>query len=130
MKVKTTLLIAQVSKNRHVLDDEYFKIYMRNGLFPSRFITTKDEKETLKEMYVQCLNIDFNWLKIDLGDFRVHTNENDERIAEVVYITYIPEILGCVKSGNFLSEKQITEENIHIEEFYERIFERKGKFIL
>lgn len=130
MKIKTTLLIAQISKNKHVLDDEYFKIYLLNKSFPSRFITTKNETETLKELYEPCLNIDFAWLKMDIGDFRICTNNNNERIGEVVYITYIPEILGCIKTGGFFSEKQIKEENIQIEDFYERIFARKGKFII
>ena len=129
MKIKITLLIAQINNKISVQNDNHFKLYLTNdNKFPSKFITTKDEKETLFEISQKFFRLDPSWAKKDLVDFRIVLDDNKEKIAEVVYISYIPEILGVLKSGKFLSESEIKQENIQIEEFYEKIYAQKGKF--
>lgn len=129
MKIKITLLLGQIDKRRSINDESYFKLHLTNkNEFPSRLIHSKDEKQTLREICEEYFNIDFDWLKIHIADFRILTI-NNERIGEVVYITYVPEILGIVKSGKLVSESYLKEQNINIEDFYGQIFTRKGKFI-
>lgn len=129
MKIKITLLLAQIDKKRSIADEGYFKIYLNNqNEFPSKLLYSKDEKETLKQISDNYFNIDFEWLKINIADFRV-LDINGERIGEVVYITYVPEILGIIKSGKLVSESYLKEQNINIEDFYGQIFTKKAKFI-
>lgn len=129
MKIKLTLLVAQINNKISVQNDNHFKIYLTpDNKFPSKLLTTKDEKETLAEIHQKFFNLDPSWSKKDLADFRVILDDNNEKIAEVVYISYIPEILGILKSGKFLSETEIKQEKIQIEEFYEKIYAQKGKF--
>jgi len=129
MKIKLTLLVAQINNKISVQNDNHFKIYLTAAnKFASKFLTTKDEKETLVEIHQKFFNLDPGWSKKDLADFRVILDDNNEKIAEVVYISYIPEILGILKSGKFLSETEIKQEKIQIEEFYEKIYAQKGKF--
>lgn len=130
MKIKVTLLIAQCDNKKSIHDDNFFKIFFtKKNTFPFKWISSKNEKQTLKEVSESCLRIDFDWMKKELADFRVMKDDEGNLIAEVVYISYIPEILGILKSGKFLTETEIIESKIELDEFYAEIFSRRGRSI-
>lgn len=130
MKIKITLLIAQCDNKRSIHDENFFKIFFtKKNTFPYKYISSKNEKETLKEVCESCLRLDFEWMKKELADFRIIGDSGGNLMAEVVYISYIPEILGILKSGKFLTETEIIESKIEVDEFYAEIFSRRGRSI-
>lgn len=130
MKIKITLLIGQCDNKKSIHSDEFFKIYLtKNDQFPSKWISSKDEKQTLKEIVESYLKLDFEWMKKELADFRIVKDKDGNLTAEVVYISYIPEILGILKSGKFLTETELIESKIEVDEFYAEIFSRRGRSI-
>ena len=89
MKVKITFIILKKDNNVGLASDSYLKVYLDDEyLFPSKYISTKNEYETLKEISECYLNIEFDWIKKDLFSFEVLNNEE----CEVVYVACLPQI--------------------------------------
>lgn len=130
MKVRITLLLAQCDTKKSVKDENFFKIFLtKDNSFPCRFISSKNEKETLKELFETYFKVDYEWAKKELADFRVVKDNDGNAIAEVVYISYIPEVLGILKSGKLVTENEIIESEIELDDFYVQIFTRRGRSI-
>ena len=120
MKVKLTLVLLQYNKNLNYLNDNYLKVYFDDDYnLPSQLVSTKNEKETLKELCLKHFEIDFGWLEKNIYDFRI-VNNNGDITAEAVYIIHVPEIIGAIKNGSLLSFSKINEKQIELDTFYER----------
>lgn len=131
MKVKITLLLAQCNTKKTFRDEDYFKIYLTDkNKFPCKFVSSsKNEKQTLKEICQKHFKIDYEWMKKELMDFRIIKDPDGNLISEVVYITYVPEVLGMLKNGKLMTENEVIESKIELEDFYADIFSKRGRSI-
>jgi hypothetical protein len=126
MKVKLTLVLLQFNKHVNYLSENYLKVYFDDDYnLPSQLVSTKDEKETLKELCLKHFEIDFGWLEKNIYDFRI-VNNNGDITAEAVYIIHVPEIVGAIKNGSLLSFSKINEKQIKLDPFYERAITGAG----
>lgn len=108
-------------------NENYWKIFFTSdNKLPGRFTGTRTEAETLKDICEEYFKLDYNWLVKTLADFRIYKN-NHEMVAEAVYIINVPEIIGMKKKGKLLSFKEINNQNIKVDSFYERIFTQSGR---
>ena len=127
MKVKISLVAIQYNKQRSYISDNYTKIFFTNdNKIPSIIASTKDEKETLKQLFSRHFKVDYKWFEKQLFGFRL-INNNGEMTAESVYITCTPEVIDAEKDGRFLTFSQIHEKQIKLEQFYERAITGVGK---
>lgn len=103
---------------------QFFQIYLTEDMnFPQVYMSTKNEKETSRELFNKYFHLSFDWMKVDLSGFR-RLNQNE---VEVVYSAYMPEVLGANKSGQFFSEQALTEFNIEIDSYYEELLSRRSR---
>jgi|TARA_X000001382_G_C3070500_1_gene147301 hypothetical protein len=124
MKVKITYIILKKDINARVTDDSHLKVYLDdNYSFPFRYISTKSEYETLKEISDKHLNIEFDWIKKDLFSFEVLDNQE----CEVVYLGYVPHVSDAEKTGSFYSLRELSDIGIDLKTNYERAIFRRGK---
>ena len=62
MKVKITFIVLKKDNIIRFSNDNYLKVYLdKDYNFPSKYISTKDEYETLKEICNEHLNIEFDF---------------------------------------------------------------------
>jgi len=95
MKVKITYIILKKDNNVNVTSSNYLKVYLDDdNNFPSGYISTKNEHETLKEISDQHLYVDFDWIKKDLFSFEVLNNQE----CEVLYVACLPQISDAEKN--------------------------------
>lgn len=126
MKVKITLVLLQFNKNLSFSNENYIKVYFTDDYeLPSQLVSTKDEKETLKEICLKHFEIDFGWLEKTIYDFRI-INNNGNMMAEAVYIIHVPEIIGAIKNGSLLSFSKIKQKQIKLDSFYEKAITGSG----
>jgi hypothetical protein len=127
MKVKLTVIAIQHNRPLGYSDGEYIKIFFtEENKLPSVFVSTKNEKETLKGLFSEYFNVDYGWFEKEIFDFRIVSND-DGAFAESVYITYTPEVINMEKSGKFLTFQQMYDKNIELENFYESAITGSGK---
>lgn len=120
MIVNITLIVVQYNNNLRYDNDNHTKIYFTDdNTFPSAVASSKDEKDTLKEICSTHFKLSFNWLEKELSDFRI-INNNGKLKAEAVYIIHTPEVIDSTKTGSFLTFSKINELNIKLDPFYER----------
>jgi hypothetical protein len=63
MKTKISLVVAQYNRGVHFSDDNYFSFLVDDASnIPGKYLSTKNEKETLKELFEEHLDIYFDWL--------------------------------------------------------------------
>lgn len=120
MIVRLTLIACQNDHTKNFDSDDYFKLLVNNDYeLPSCLISSKDEKQTLKNLYEDYLNVAFDWVNISLLDFRKKSlNE-----CEVVYGCKMPVIINAAKKGMFISHNQ----KIHLDNFYEQILSSRTR---
>ena len=124
MKVKMTLIATQRRLQVEMGDDTFFRIFFTNEKkFPSIYITRGNEKETLKQLVDKYFHCGAEWLCPELLDFRLATNNE----CEVIYASYMPHIYDINKSGHFISDEQLEENNIEIDPYYEELLSRKSR---
>lgn len=127
MKVKLSLVAIQYSNHKNYVSDDYTKVFFtEDNEIPYIIASTKDEKETLKDLFSRYFKVDYNWFEKQLFDFRL-VNNNGNIIAETVYITHTPEVIDAEKNGSFLKFSQIHERQIELEPFYERAITGVGR---
>ena len=127
MKNKLTLIAIQLNKSLGYTDSDYMKVFFTSqNELPSIIISTKDEKDSLKDLFSRYFNVDYKWFEKEIYDFRI-VNNDEERIAETVYITYTPEVISMEADGRFLTFQQMYDKNIKLENFYERGITGSGK---
>lgn len=121
MKVKLTLILSQQNINLDFENTEYFKFFVTdNKKLPSKYISTKNEIETLKEIFSEYFNIYFDWANINLVNFRKFSLDT----CEAVYACKIKStIIGLNKSGKFISMHDV--QSLNIEDFYGEILQRE-----
>ena len=124
MKVKITFIILKKDNNISVTNDSHLKVYLDDEyLFPSKYISTKNEYDTLKEISEHHLNIDFDWIKKDLFSFEVLNNQE----CEVIYLACLPEINEAEKTGSFYTLSELSDIGIELKSNYERAIFKRGK---
>lgn len=120
MKVKITLIVAQQNPQVSVQSNDFLKILVdiSNNL-PSVYMSTKNEKQTLQELYEKHLNVSFDWATIHLLDFRRINID----LCEVLYGCKMMNILGAENPnyGKFISQNS----NLELESYYERILSER-----
>jgi len=130
MKTDITLIVVQYDKNLRQEDENYVKIYFtEDNKFPKMTVSTKDEKETLKDICNRCFKLSFEWLEKRLHDFRI-VNNTGQMTAEAVYIIHTPEVIDATKKGSFLTFSKIKELQIELDPFYERAITGTGRPVL
>jgi len=124
MKVKITFIILKKDNNISVANDSHLKVYLSDEyLFPSKYISTKNEYDTLKEISEHHLNIDFDWIKKDLFSFEVLNNQE----CEVIYLARLPQINEAEKTGSFYTLSELSDIGIELKSNYERAIFKRGK---
>ena len=124
MKVKITFIVLKKDNITRFSNDNYLKVYLdKDYNFPSKYISTKDEYETLKEICNEHLNIEFDWIKKELFSFEVLNHAE----SEVTYIAVLPEILEAEKNGSFYTLSEISDIGIKLKPNYERAIFQRGR---
>ncbi len=124
MKVKITFIILKIDKNVSITSDSHLKVYLDDDYeFPSKYISTKNEYETLKELWDCYLSVDFNWIKKDLFSFEVLNNQE----CEVLYIACLPQINEAERSGSFYTLPELSDIGIELRPNYERAIFKRGR---
>ena len=124
MKVKLTFIILKKDNNINVASENHLKVYLDDdNNFPSRYISTKNEYETLQQISNQHLYIDFDWMKKDLFSFEVLNNQE----CEVIYLTCLPHVTDAEKNGSFYTLKELSDLGIKLKPNYERAIFKRGK---
>lgn len=120
MKVRMTIIVGQHDRTKRFDDDDFFKFLVTDSYcLPSCYISTKDEKETLKELHEKYLNVFFDWVNVNLIAFRkIRVDE-----CEVIYSYSIPPMLNAEKSGKFISQNQ----KIDLDKFYGEILSTRSR---
>jgi hypothetical protein len=124
MKVKITFIILKKDNNVSVTSDSHLKVYLDDDYeFPSRYISTKNQYETLKEIHKDYLNVDFDWIKKDLFSFEVLNNQE----CEVIYLACLPQINEAEKTGSFYTLSELSDIGIELRPNYERAIFKRGR---
>jgi hypothetical protein len=118
MKTKISLIVAQYNKQLSPDNDNFFRFLVDDSKnIPGEYLSTKNEKETLQNLFDNHLNIYFDWATVSLLDFRKHLlNE-----CEVVYCCKLFDIMGAEKRGKFVSQNS----NIDLDPYYERLLSQR-----
>tara|TARA_Y100000385_G_scaffold291321_1_gene368577 strand:+ start:813 stop:1214 length:402 start_codon:yes stop_codon:yes gene_type:complete len=131
MRLKITFVIAQCDNQTSISDPNRFRILLDDNMnFPSRYISTDDEYDTLKGLSDDFLRVDFEWLPKEIRGFRklkVESLELKTPVFELVYCSYMPMILGSEKQGYFFTEKEICDMNVEIDDFYTEILSARSR---
>lgn len=118
MKTKLSLIVAQYNKQLNFSDDNFFKFLVDDGYnIPGIYLSAKNEKETLKELFETYLHIQFDWANVFLLDFRKHMLTE----CEVIYCCKLFNILGAEKKGKFISHNH----KINLDPYYEDLLGKK-----
>jgi hypothetical protein len=121
MKVKLSLIVTSHNNNFGILDPRRVKVLLsEESSIPSKYISTKDEDDTLRSLCEEYLNYHYDWLVKDLTAFRVLSPSE----AEVVYLTTVPAMQDCNKTGTFYSAKQL--EEVEIDSYYVQLISKFG----
>ena len=124
MKVKITYIILKKDKNINMANENHIKVYLDdNYQLPSRYISTKNEYETLREISNQHLYVDFDWIKKDLFSFEVLNNQE----CEVLYVAVLPQITDAEKVGSFYNPKELFDMDIKLKPNYEKAIFQRGR---
>jgi len=124
MKIKITFLVIQSLKHLNFSSPRYFQIlFDDNKKIPHRYMSTKNEEETLREIAEKHINVDFDWLQKDVCGFRRLSQEE----CEVVYVSYLPEINKSNKSGLFIADCDLKKHEIKIDTYYEELLSRRSR---
>jgi hypothetical protein len=124
MKVRITFIILKRDNNISPASDQHLRVYLDDHYeFPSGYISTKNEYDTLKEISDQHLNIEFNWIKKDLFSFEVLNNQE----CEVIYLAHIPQINESERSGSFYTLPELSDIGIELKLNYERAIFKRGR---
>ena len=124
MKVKIRFIILKKNDQAGFNSEDYLKVYLDDeNNFPSGYISTKSEYETLKQISDQHLNVDFDWIKKDLFSFEVLNNQE----CEVVYIACLPQITDAEKNGSFYTLPELSDMGIELKQNYERAIFQRGR---
>jgi hypothetical protein len=124
MKVRITFIVLKKDNNISPLREEHLKVYLDDdNSFPFRYISTKNERQTLKEISEKHLNLDFEWIKKELFSFEVLNNEE----CEVVYLACIPQVNEVEKIGSFYTLSQLSDIGIDLNKNYEKAIFKRGR---
>tara|TARA_R100000773_G_scaffold37327_1_gene32409 strand:- start:156 stop:545 length:390 start_codon:yes stop_codon:yes gene_type:complete len=124
MKVKITFIILKKDNNVTVTNSNHLKVYLDDEYsFPYKYISTKNEYETLKEISEQHLYVDFDWIKKDLFSFEVLNNQE----CEVVYVACLPQITDAEKKGSFYTLSELSDIGIELSKNYESAIFRRAR---
>jgi len=124
MKVKITFIVLKKDNNISPLREEHLKVYLDDdNSFPCRYVSTKNERQTLKEISDKHLSVDFEWIKKELFSFEVLNNEE----CEVIYLACIPQVNEVEKIGSFYTLPQLSDIGIELSTNYEKAIFKRGR---
>lgn len=131
MRLKITFIVAQCDNKTSISDPNRFRLLLADDMsFPSKYISTDNEYDTLKKLSDDFLRVDFDWLPKEIRGFRKLQDESLEfktPVFELVYSCYMPMILGSEKKGYFFTEKEIHDMNIEIDDFYKEVLSARSR---
>tara|TARA_Y100001972_G_C7562799_1_gene282605 strand:- start:93 stop:464 length:372 start_codon:yes stop_codon:yes gene_type:complete len=123
MKVKITYIVLKKDNTISITSGNHIKVYLDdNNNFPSCYISTKNEYETLKQISDEHLYIEFDWIKKRLFSFEVLNNQE----CEVLYLAVIPQISEAEKNGSFYTLSELSDMGIELKQNYERAIFKRG----
>lgn len=123
MKLKITYLIGAINRGAAPSDRSYLRILVdEDGKPPSKYITTKDEHETLKSLHNEYINYHFEYTSRLLCGFRKVDTEEFE-ICYISTVNYLPDFY---KKGTVGSFSSLADRNILVEEYYANLFSKFG----
>jgi len=124
MKIKITLIVSKIQKGVPFNHPQFFQIYLTDdNQFPRGYMSTKDVNQTLSDLFSKHFHIDFDWMVTKLSGFR----KIDDGEVEVTYVSYMSEVLGSNKSGDFFSSEDIKSRNIEIDPYYEKLLSERSR---
>lgn len=118
MKTRVTLIVGQFNRFLQYSHDDYFKVLLSDSNdIPSKYLSTKNERETLKELWEEYLEIYFDWANINLIDFRKYMIDE----CEAIYCCKLFHIFGANHKGKFVSHNS----SIKLEPYYEELLAKR-----
>ena len=124
MQIKLTLIATRRKTHIEITDDSYFEIFFTNDKkIPNTYITRHDEKKTLQTLVDKYFYCGVEWLCPELLAFR-KTNDKE---FEVIYSSYMPYVSDINKSGIFISDQKLEENEIEIDPYYEELLSKKSR---
>tara|TARA_R110000824_G_scaffold254899_3_gene443883 strand:+ start:4094 stop:4474 length:381 start_codon:yes stop_codon:yes gene_type:complete len=124
MKIKITLIVSKTQKGVSFNHPQFFQIYLTDdNQFLCTRMATKDVRQTLSDLFSRHFHLDFDWMVTELAGFRKIADGE----AEVTYVSYMSEVLGSNKSGNFFSSQDIKSGNIEIDSYYEKLLSERSR---
>tara|TARA_R110002051_G_C8713193_1_gene495831 strand:- start:273 stop:662 length:390 start_codon:yes stop_codon:yes gene_type:complete len=124
MKIKVIFIVLKKDNNIGASNDKHLMVYLDDSYqFPSSYISTKNEYETLKDLSNKHFELDFEWMKKELFDFSVLNNQE----SELIYLSCIPEVLQAEKNGSFYTLPELHDIGIKLKKNYERAIFKRGK---
>jgi len=124
MRVKLTYIATQHQKKLAFTDPSYFQIFFTDdNELPSKYMSTKDEHKTLEEVLKKYFYSGHDWMSAKLIGFR----RIDQDECEAVYASYMPHVRSINKSGRFISDRELEDNDITIDPYYEELLSRTSK---
>tara|TARA_R110000824_G_scaffold395873_1_gene596905 strand:+ start:1131 stop:1523 length:393 start_codon:yes stop_codon:yes gene_type:complete len=123
MKLRITYLVAAIDRDIGTTDPSYLKVLVdEDGKPPSKYITTKDESETLKSLHSEYINYHFEYASRLLCGFR-KLNAEEFEVCYASTVSYLPDFNKKGIVGSFSS---LFERGILVEEYYADLFSKFG----
>lgn len=114
MKTRVSLIVANQDRNADMMSDRFFSVYVDdNDEIPIKYISSKDEEETLKELWEEHFDVAYEWAYIELADFW----KPEPDTCEAIYVCMTPAIRGMNKGGSFCGQNS----GVRFNERHERI---------
>lgn len=122
MKAKISLLVVKQDSKRNFLDPERLSILVdANGNIPFKYVGSKNEEETIRDLCDEYLSFRYEWLMKRLVGFR----KSGDNEVEATYLTIVPAMQGSWKKGRFIKFSSETGEDT-IDGYYEQLSSKFG----
>ena len=120
MKLKLSLLLITVNKNKQAWDEDFFNILVdENNKIPFEYVSTKTIPETIAKIYDKYTHLDPNWSEPQIEDLRRDPNCLE---MEALYLVKVPVLEAWIKSGELFSPRKL-----NLEDFYGRAIIRQPR---
>ena len=119
MKTKISLLVLKQDQNKHLDDPKFLKFLLnKNGEIPSKYLTTKQVDDTLKDIAGKYTNISPDILVFEILDARKSKIEECE-------IVYSCRITHDIKASNKIGTYHTIDDSPVKDDFYVRNIRRQ-----
>jgi len=121
MKIKVTLLPVAFDDKFNFLDDRRNTLLIDGDSPLHRYIYSESVVECLSKLCENYLQYSYEWLDMQLADFRRVSSQE----FEVIYVCHFPFVENFEKSGKKIS-LSLNKEINEIEDYYVNIISRYG----